>query len=629
MHSNIDLILTLTGCLAAALVLGYIAQRFGLSPIVGYLLAGVVVGPSTPGFVADRHLSEQLAEVGVILLMFGVGLQFHFKELLAVRKNAVPGAIVQSLAATTLGSVMGWVFGWGWSAGLVYGMAISVASTVVLIRVLANHNDIHSPTGHIAVGWLVVEDLFTVVVLVLLPALFGGNGVGPGGLPLALLMTLLKMGVLVAVTFVVGGRVIPWLLARVAQTQSRELFTLTVLVVALDIAVGSAKLFGVSMALGAFLAGMVVGRSDFSLRAATDALPMRDAFAVLFFVSTGMLFDPRFLLEAPWLVAATMGIVMVGKPIAALIIVLALRYPLRVALAVSVSLAQIGEFSFMLASMGRGLDVLSEAATNAIVAAAILSITINQFLYRKVDSMEKWISKRPLLSRWLGSRSAKVAPMAVDSDHGDRWRAVIIGYGPVGRTLSQLLRDNQIEPTVIEMNLETVQNLREQGMSAVYGDASHHATLKAAGVDRAEGLLLSASSLRNSEEIIRIARELNPRIRVLVRCSYLRDRTELSKAGANEVFSGEGEVALAMTEYVLRELGATAEQIDRERERVRDDLFGGQVLVKIGRPSVGSHFEESHQPLSPELGQLDTAEDPNQEGEKRQSLDPSEPLAPQ
>src|SRR5918911_2444495 len=326
MHAHLDLILTITCGLAAALPLGYLTNRAGLSPIVGYLLAGIVVGPNTPGFVADRHLAEQLAEVGVILLMFGVGLHFHLDELLAVRRIAVPGAVVQSLAATALGAVMGWAFGWGWSAGLVYGMAVSVASTVVLIRVLADHNDLHTPTGHIAVGWLVVEDLFTVVVLVLLPALFGGEGAGPGGLPLALLLTALKIGALVALTFLLGGRLIPWLLGRVDETRTRELFTLTVLVVALGIAVGSAKLFGVSMALGAFLAGMVVGRSEFSLRAATEALPMRDAFAVLFFVSVGMLFDPAYLLEAPALVAATLAVILLGKPLAALGIVLLLGY---------------------------------------------------------------------------------------------------------------------------------------------------------------------------------------------------------------------------------------------------------------------------------------------------------------
>lgn len=385
MHANTGLILTLTGGLGAALAFGYITHRLGLSAIAGYLLAGVAVGPNTPGFVADRHLAEQLAEVGVILLMFGVGLQFHFKELLAVRRVAVPGAIVQSLAATALGALVGHAFGWDWSAGVVYGMAMSVASTVVLVRVLMDFGVLHTPTGHIAVGWLVVEDLFTVVVLVLLPALFGGKADQAGGLPLALALTAVKIGVLVAVVLVVGGRLIPWLLARVAAAGSRELFTLTVLVVALGIAVGSAELFGVSMALGAFLAGMVVGRSEFSLRAATEALPMRDAFAVLFFVATGMLFDPWSLAESPGLLAGTLAVVVLGKPLAALAIVLVFGYPLRVALAVAVALAQVGEFTFMLANMGRGLGVLPAEAMNALVAAAIVSISLNPLLFHLLE----------------------------------------------------------------------------------------------------------------------------------------------------------------------------------------------------------------------------------------------------
>lgn len=583
METNIDLILTLTGCMAAALVLGYITQRLGLSPIVGYLLAGVVVGPNTRGYEADHHLAEQLGEVGVILLMFGVGLQFHIKELLAVRRIAIPGAIFQSFAATVLGAVMGWGFGWGWSAGLVYGMAISVASTVVLIRVLADHNDLHTPSGHVAVGWLVVEDLFTVVLLVLLPALFGGKSEGAGGLPLALLLTAVKIGLLVAATFVVGGRVIPWLLGRVAQTRSRELFTLTVLVVALGIAVVSAKLFGVSMALGAFLAGMLVGRSDFSLRAATDALPMRDAFAVLFFVATGMLFDPHFLIERPGLVAATLGIVVLGKPLSAFAIVLVLRYPIRVALAVATALAQIGEFSFMLATLGRSLDVLPKEATNALVAAAIVSISINPLLYRLVDPVEAWIARRPRLSRWLGKHAAS-RPATADPERPASHRAVIVGYGPVGQTLSRLLRENDVEPTIIEMNKDTVHRLNQEGIPAVYGDAGHLDTLKAAGVDRAGGLLLSASGLRNAEEIIRIARELNPKIRISVRCTYLRDIAALKKVGAHGIFSGEGEVALALTEAVLRDLGALPEQIDRQRERVRADLF-----AETNSPSTSMH----------------------------------------
>jgi CPA2 family monovalent cation:H+ antiporter-2 len=423
MNGELDLLSTLTGGLAAALIFGYVTHRLGLSPIVGYLLAGVAVGPNTPGFVADRHLAEQLAEVGIILLMFGVGLHFHFKELLAVRRIAVPGAIVQSLLATLLGAVTGWAFGWGWSAGVVYGLAISVASTVVLVRVLADHNDLHTPTGHIAVGWLVVEDLFTVVVLVLLPALFGKQGPGVGGLSLALVLTALKIGLLVGVTFVLGGRVIPWLLGRVAATGSRELFTLTVLVVALGIAVGSAKLFGVSMALGAFLAGMVVGRSDFSLRAATEVLPMRDAFAVLFFVATGMLFDPRSVLDAPWLLSVTIAIVMLGKPLAALGIVLALGYPIRVALAVAVALAQIGEFTFMLAALGKSVGVCPEPATNALVGAAIVSIALNPLLYGQVDRIETWLARRRTggdlsASRTVRSSAGSAVQPTSESGHG-------------------------------------------------------------------------------------------------------------------------------------------------------------------------------------------------------------------
>src|SRR3954469_23811520 len=361
--NDLDLILTLTGSLAAALICGYITLRLGLSPIVGYLLAGVVVGPTTPGFVAGRHLAEQFAEVGVILLMFGVGLQFHVEELLAVRKVALPGAAIRSSGATVLGTLVGLAAGWGWSASIVFGLALSIASTVVLIRVLADNNDLQTPTGRVAVGWLVVEDLFTVLVLVLLPAALGPEVGGAGGLVLAIALALLKIAALIGLTFLVGERVIPWLLDRVASTRSRELFTLTVLVLALGIAVGSARVFGISMALGAFLGGMVVGRSEFSLRAATDALPMRDAFAVLFFVSIGILFHPSFLLQAPGLVAAALALILIFKPAATLAITLFFKYPLRTSIAVAVATAHIGEFSFILAAEGTVLGLFDERAT--------------------------------------------------------------------------------------------------------------------------------------------------------------------------------------------------------------------------------------------------------------------------
>ena len=382
-----NLVFTLTSTLGAALVLGYLARRLGWSPIVGYLVSGVLVGPHTPGFVANGHLAEQLAEIGVILLMFGVGLQFHVEHLVAVWRVAVPGAIVQSLIATGLGALVVRLFGWDWTAGLVFGAALSVASTVVLVRVLTDSGDLHSPTGRIAVGWLVVEDLFTVVLLVVLPAVASQST--HGHVLSAVAVTLLKLCGLVALILVAGQRVIPQVLTLVSKTGSRELFTLAVLVIALSLAVGSAAVFGVSMALGAFLAGMVVARTPHSLQAASEAMPMRDAFAVLFFVSVGMLLDPRELMTSAGIVLAALAIVLVGKPLAALIIVRLMRYPLSVAAAVAVSLAQIGEFSFILVGVGRRLDVVPIVATQIVVAAAIVSIVVNPTLYTIASAVKR------------------------------------------------------------------------------------------------------------------------------------------------------------------------------------------------------------------------------------------------
>lgn len=582
MH-EFHILTTVAGSLGAALLLGYVTQRLGMSPIVGYLLAGIVVGPHTPGFVADRSTAEQFAEIGVILLMFGVGLQFHFKELLAVKRVAIPGAVCQSAVATLLGCLIAHYLGWTWSAGLVFGLAISVASTVVLIRVLADNNVLHTPTGHIAVGWLVVEDIFTVFLLVLLPMLFGPDSTDSGNLPVVLGLSLLKIALLVGLTFFVGGRVIPWFLNHVAATRSRELFTLSVLVLALGIAIGSAMLFGVSMALGAFLAGMVVRQSDFSLRAASDALPMRDAFAVLFFVSVGMLFDPAMLVQEPGLVAATLAIILLGKPLAALAIVLLLGYVPRVALSVAVALAQIGEFSFMLATVGRDLGVLGESGANALVAAAIISISLNPLLYRLIEPLDSR-AKQSRLWRMLQRQVKRPAGQdvcgALDTVPSVKDRAVVVGYGPTGSTVARLLRENGIEPVIVELNLDNLRILRSDGYACAYGDALQRETLKGAGVEHAVALILSSAGMHGSEEVIRLARELNPAIRIIARANYLRDLPALKRAGADAVFSGEGEVALNMTELILVQLGATPEQIDRERERIRSELFGGSMSTK-------------------------------------------------
>ena len=567
-----DLILTFTGGLGAALVLGYFSHRLGLSPIVGYLLAGILVGPHTPGFVADRHLAEQMAHIGVILLMFGVGLHFHFKELLAVRRIAVPGAVVQSAAATGLSMIVMRGFGWSWTEGAVFGMAIAVASTVVLTRILVDHKHLHTPVGHISIGWLVVEDIFTVFVLVLIPAIFGGEATGGGAVALAALGTALKIGALVAFTFVVGGWAIPRLLTRIARTGSRELFTLAILVLALGIALGASKFFGVSMELGAFLAGMVVARSDFSSRAATDALPMKDAFAVLFFVSVGMLFDFKSLLESPWLALATMAIVIIGKPLAALVITVALGYPLKTALSVGAVLSQIGEFSFIVATLGMKYGLVREEAFNALVATAIVSITLAPLLYRGVAPLEGWVAKRPALWKMLNRSAAAVGDGTEESDDHTR-RAVVVGYGPVGKTVTRLLKENGFAPVIVEMNVDTVKRLREEGERAQYGDASHPETLKSAGTGKADILVLSASGVGGGREVIREARRLNPGIRVVVRANYLREADELLEAGADAVYSDEGEVALSMTGGILGNFGATAEQIERESDRIRRDLF--------------------------------------------------------
>lgn len=566
MPHNIDLILTLTGGLTAALALGFVTQKLKLSPIVGYLLAGVVVGPFTPGFVADNHIASQCAEIGVILLMFGVGLHFHLKDLLAVRKVAIPGALVQIGVATVLGAVITRFFGWSWTNGIIFGVAISVASTVVLTRVLADNGALHKPSGHIAIGWLIVEDLFTILVLVLLPAIYGAQN-SDGDLWVTLGIAVLKLSALVAFALMAGQKIIPWFLGYVARTGSRDLFTLAVLVLALGIAVGSAKFFGASMALGAFLAGMVVGQSEFSARAASDALPMRDAFAVLFFVSVGMLFDPTGIPEGWPLMLATIGIVIVGKPLAAFVVVMAFKRPLRDALSISVALAQIGEFSFILAALGSTLKVLPAEATNALVVASVVSITLNPLIYKAVEPVSRWLENKGL-SRKKTPEAVGELPALDDSVH----RVVVVGYGPIGRTLSQILRANGIEAVVVDSNINTVKTLLSQQRPAVYGDASKREILHHAGIEKAEGLLITASGVP-AEDVVKAARELNPKIRIVTRATYLRESDALEKAGANAVFSSEGEIALSMTEFLMRQLGATAESIDRERERVREALF--------------------------------------------------------
>ena len=484
--------------------------------------------------------------------------------------------MAQSLAATALGAValVGLGGAGGWAGGVVYGLALSVASTVVLTRVMADHDELHTPTGHVAVGWTIVEDLLTVLMLVLLPAIFAGqSNVSPGGLPLAVGIALLKVALLFLITFLLGGRFIPWLLRQVAATRSRELFTLTILVVALGIAYGSSRLFGVSMGLGAFLAGMIVGRSDFSLRAASEALPMRDAFAVLFFVSVGMLFDFRAVIETPWLALATVAIIVAGKPLVSLGLVLALGQPMRTALSVALSLGQIGEFSFILAAMGNALGVLPHGATSVLVAASIVSIAVSPLLHR-FDRAPRLLdaAHAAALSRAARLRRRRRALPAAGGGalpcRGDRLRAGRSDGGASPREERDRLDDRGAEPPDGAPPAPGGRGRRARRRGPSRNPRERRAC-SAAG-----SLILSASGIGGDSEIIRLAREMNPDIRILARSAYLRERPPLLAAGADAVFSGEGEVALAMTEAILRDLGATPEQIDRERENLLGDTRG-------------------------------------------------------
>lgn len=580
MH-DLGLLVTLAAALGAALGMGLVTQALRLSPIVGYLLAGVVIGPYTPGFVADRAVATQLAEVGVILLMFGVGLHFRPRDLYAVRAIAIPGALGQSLVAIGLGAALAAALGWRLGAGLALGAGISVASTVVLIRVLTEGRRLETPEGHVAVGWLIVEDVLTVILLVLLPSLAVAAEVGGGasdGLVGALVGAIGRVALLAALMLGIGGRVIPFLLARVARTRSRELFTLTVLALALVIATGAAVLFGVSMALGAFLAGMVVGQSPTSHQAAADALPLRDAFAVLFFVSVGMLFDPGFVLAEPWLVLGTLGIILLGKPLAAIAIVLALRHPVRTALTVAVGLAQIGEFSFILADVAHRLGVLPAAGQSALIAGALISITINPVLFRAVGPMEAWLRRREGLWSRLHRRSeararslnAATAAQLGAAEPGTL--AVVVGYGPVGQTVTRLLREFGVQPVVVEMNIGTVTRLHAAGHAAIYGDASRPEVLRAAGIERARYLLVTPPDLPSQIPVVLAARELSPDVRVLVRAHYLNAGGMLAEIGATAVSYDEAEAAVTLAAFLLRDIGAPADRIEAEARQIRDEL---------------------------------------------------------
>lgn len=559
-----------------ALFFGFIARKIGLSPIVGYLLAGFLAGPNFPyfPFVADAHLAAELSEVGVILLMFGVGLHFNLGDLMAVKGVAVPGAVAQSAAATLLGTAAAWTFGFSTGAGLVLGMGLAVASTVVLLRVLTDNHVLDTVHGHVAVGWLIVEDIFTVLILVLLPSIAAAvgteQGIGAGAMLGALGLALVKLAAMWVIILVVGGKLVPWLLTEVAKTRSQELFTLTVLVVAFATAVGAAVAFGASMALGAFLGGMVVGKSNVSHQAGADLLPLKDAFSVLFFVSVGMLFDPAFILEHPGMVLVCFLIVMLAKPFVAMVVVSLLGYSVQTALTVATGLAQVGEFSFILAQAAEKLDLIPNEVYSILVICCMGSIVINPSLVKRVPVFEAALKRHPRLWRILSARAEKralkgnqVEESVLSADEEDAGRAIVVGYGPSGRQVFSALAEQGLVPVVIDMNVDTVNELTGQGSHAVFGDSSKTDVLHAAGVEKARYLVVTIPDISQTTATVAVAREMNPKLRVLVRARFLNDKALLCGLGVSAIAFEEEEVAKTLANLVLEDVwsepGATCE----------------------------------------------------------------------
>jgi len=564
MPHNISLITTIAAALGFGLVFGYLATRLKLPALVGYLAAGIMLGPATPGFVADAALASQLAEIGVMLMMFGVGLHFSLDDLWAVRKVALPGAVLQIAVATALGMALAHFWGWSIGGGLVFGLALSVASTVVLLRALEERGILDTFNGRIAVGWLVVEDLVTVMVLVLLPALAGSLGgvsldahgvaIPTGEVDLwgTLALTLGKVGAFIALMLVVGRKLFPWILWQVARTGSRELFTLCVIAAAVGIAYGSTHYFGVSFALGAFFAGMVLRESELAHRAAQESLPLRDAFAVLFFVSVGMLFEPTIVTEQPLKLLAVVAIIVFGKSLAAFVLVVLLRYPAKTALMVSASLAQIGEFSFILAALGLSLKLMPIEGQSLILAGAIISIALNPVVFRLSKPLERWMSKDGSIVSKFERTADPLAelPMSVPHEHLDG-QVVLVGYGRVGRRIAEVLAKHGIPFVVAEQNREIVDQLRKDGIHAVAGNAGEPAVLIQAHIARAGMLVIATPDTFHVRAMVETARLLNPHIKTVVRTHNEEEAELLRSELAGKIFIGEEELANGMTEFVV------------------------------------------------------------------------------
>lgn len=562
MQHDVDLIILLAVGFGFALIFGYIAARLRLPPLIGYLIAGIIISPNTPGITADIHIANQLAELGIMFLMFGVGIHFSLNDLLQVKRIAVPGAILQITVATILGMLIAMFWGWDIGSALIFGLSLSCASTVVLLKALGDRGLLDSVNGKIAVGWLLVEDLVMVLVLVLLPALallLGGTA--PEGfdqtqsIGMTILITLVKVTGFIAFMLIIGKRLVPSIMQIVARIGSRELFTLTVVACAVSIAYGSYAIFGVSMALGAFFAGMVVRESDFSHRAELETLPLKEIFSILFFVSVGMLFDPAIIIEQPVHILAVIGIIMIGKTLAAMALVLFFRYPLNTALTVGASLAQIGEFSFILATMGLKLNLLDNEAQNLILAGALFSISLNSVLFSAIEPVLNWIRQRSHLARLLerSNDPLSMLPDEVDQDYL-RDQVVIIGHGEVGRHITQTLMQDGIKVVIAEENREIVEDLRAKGIAAVSGSAIEPGVLIQAHIQHARLLVISPMDLLDIHKIIDTAKLLNPRIQVLI-CADTREQANLIREeNLGSVYYAKEEMAKNMSGHILNQI---------------------------------------------------------------------------
>lgn len=560
------MILTLVCALTIALILGFVVQKINLSPIVGYLLAGVLVSPYSPGVVADINITQQFAEIGIILLMFGVGLHFKLTDLIAVRKMAVYGATIQIIMGSLITACIVHFLGWSWAGGLIFGFSIVVSSTVVLTRVLGDNRILHTPTGHAAVGWLIMEDLLTIIVLVLVPIFFDKTNNG-GNLVWTLSLTILKLIFLIIFALVIGQKVIPVILRYIARTRNRELFTLAVLVIALGIAVGAAELFGASMALGAFLAGMVVGQSDFSARATSEALPISDVFAVLFFVSVGMLFDAKALVSSWKLILIILGIVVLVNPLVATFVVLSLKESLKKAIHIGMALGQIGEFSFILASLLITYNLIPKEVYNVVVFVSIVTITLNTILYRYIEPTLRFLQKKGIL------KNNYTIDDEIEETTKDIRHVIIVGYGPVGRTITNILLKEKINVIILELNIDTVRKIKKsktEGLYVIHGDASQREILISAGILTAEAFVIS-TPVAPAKNIIEMVKSLNSRIKILINTNYLEQAKIFRKDTDLVVCSGEGSVALALSRIILKTFGTSS--IEEEMNKIYEELI--------------------------------------------------------